>query len=82
MLMQEESLLIDFFDGYQVNTQRHSLWFICLLISQETKQNHLRELYKVSALTRSSVFFQISFRIDNVRYVIVYLQGKDKWDAL
>ena len=41
---------------------------------KENKWTYLREIYEVSAPTRSSGFFQISSSIDNVKYILVYLQ--------
>ena len=41
---------------------------------KENKWTYLRELYEVSAPTTSSGFFQISSSIDNVKYILVYLQ--------
>ena len=41
---------------------------------KENKWTYLRELYEVSAPTRSSGFFQISSSIDNVKAIFIYLQ--------
>ena len=41
---------------------------------KEKKWTYLREMYEVSAPTRSSGFFQISSSIDNVKAIFIYLQ--------
>ena len=41
---------------------------------KESTWTYLREMYEVSAPTRSSGFFQISSSIDNVEHIFVYLQ--------
>ena len=47
--------------------------FISLFMKQ-SKWKYLRELYEVSQPTKTSVYFQISASIDNVKYVFVYLK--------
>ena len=41
---------------------------------KETQWKYLREIYEVSAPTRSSGFFQISASIDNVKHIFVWLK--------
>ena len=47
--------------------------FVSLFMKQ-SKWKYLRELYEVSQPTKTSVYFQISASIDNVKYVFVYLK--------
>ena len=56
-------------------TPKDSLYdqFVSSLLKTAT-WNYLREMYQMSAPTRTSGFFQISPSIDNVRHVFVYLQ--------
>ena len=42
---------------------------------KETQWKYLREMYNVSAATRTSGFFQISSSIDNVKHIFVYLKN-------
>ena len=42
---------------------------------KETQWKYLREMYNVSAPTNTSVFFQISSSIDNVKHIFVYLKN-------
>ena len=56
--MPKDSLFEKFVDEYY----KPSTW------------NYNREMYSVSAPTRSSGFFQISSSIDNVQHIVVYLQ--------
>ena len=42
---------------------------------KETQWKYMREMYNVSAPTNTSVFFQISSSIDNVKHIFVYLRN-------
>ena len=42
---------------------------------KETEWKYMREMYNVSAPTNTSVFFQISSSIDNVKHIFVYLKN-------
>ena len=44
---------------------------------KDTEWTYMKELYEVSAPTRSSGFFQISSSIDNVKHIFVYLKRTD-----
>ena len=57
-LLPKDSLFMKFIDNYY----KPSTW------------NYSREMYQVSAPTRSSGFFQISSSIDNVTDIFIYLQ--------
>ena len=41
---------------------------------KETEWKYMREMYNVSAPTRTSGFFQISSSIDNVKHIFIYLK--------
>ena len=47
---------------------------------KETQWKYMREMYNVSAPTNTSVFFQISSSIDNVKHIFVYLKNSYRDD--
>ena len=49
---------------------------------KETKWKYMREMYNVSAPTKTSGFFQISSSIDNVKHIFVYLKNSYRNEQL